>query len=77
MLRDGEWCSYGKENQWLSFDAPKVVHRGHCSDERCSAGRLASRMAQSVFFQSNKISFLRSVQSHPSGRLLYGEVMLR
>ena len=27
MLRDGEWCSYDKENQWLSFDALKVVHQ--------------------------------------------------
>ena len=27
MLRNGEWCSYDKENQWLSFDALKVVHQ--------------------------------------------------
>ena len=27
MLRNGTWHSYDKENQWLSFDALKVVHR--------------------------------------------------
>ena len=27
MLSDGEWCSYDKENQWLLFDALKVVHQ--------------------------------------------------
>ena len=27
MLRDGTWHSYDKENQWLSFDALKVVHQ--------------------------------------------------
>ena len=27
MLRDGAWSSYDKENQWLSFDALKVVHQ--------------------------------------------------
>ena len=27
MLRNGKWHSYDKENQWLSFDALKVVHR--------------------------------------------------
>ena len=26
MLRDGQWHSYDTENQWLSFDALKVVH---------------------------------------------------
>ena len=26
-LRDGTWHSYDKENQWLSFDALKVVHQ--------------------------------------------------
>ena len=27
MLRNGQWCSYDTENQWLSFDALKVVHK--------------------------------------------------
>ena len=27
MLRDGQWYSYDTENQWLSFDALKVVHK--------------------------------------------------
>ena len=27
MLRDGQWHSHDKENQWLSFDALKVVRR--------------------------------------------------
>ena len=27
LLRNGEWYSYDKENQWLSFDALKVVHK--------------------------------------------------
>ena len=27
MLRNSEWCSYDKENQWLSFDALRVVHQ--------------------------------------------------
>ena len=27
MLRDGKWLSYDKENQWMSFDALKVMHR--------------------------------------------------
>ena len=26
MLREGVWYSYDKDNQWLSFDALKVVH---------------------------------------------------
>ena len=27
MLRYGQWYSYDTENQWLSFDALKVVHQ--------------------------------------------------
>ena len=27
MLRYGKWHSYDAENQWLSFDALKFVHR--------------------------------------------------
>ena len=27
MLRNGTWHSYDTENQWLSFDALKVVHQ--------------------------------------------------
>ena len=27
MLRNGQWYSYDTENQWLSFDALKVVHK--------------------------------------------------
>ena len=27
MLRVEKWHSYDKENQWLSFDALKVVHQ--------------------------------------------------
>ena len=27
MMRDGQWYSYDTENQWLSFDALKVVHK--------------------------------------------------
>ena len=27
MLRNGQWHSYDTENQWLSFDALKVVHQ--------------------------------------------------
>ena len=27
MLRDGQWYSYDTENQWLWFDALKVVHK--------------------------------------------------
>ena len=27
MWRDGQWHSYDTENQWLSFDALKVIHR--------------------------------------------------
>ena len=26
-LRNGQWYSYDTENQWLSFDALKVVHK--------------------------------------------------
>ena len=37
MPRDGTWCSYDKEGQWLSFDALKVVHQvtAVTSGERC------------------------------------------
>ena len=27
MMRDGQWYSHDTENQWLSFDALKVVHK--------------------------------------------------
>ena len=27
MLREDMWYSYDKDNQWLSFDALKVVHK--------------------------------------------------
>ena len=27
MMRNGQWYSYDTENQWLSFDALKVVHK--------------------------------------------------
>ena len=38
MLREGVWYSYDKDNQWLSFDAMKVVHKVTevTSGARCS-----------------------------------------
>ena len=53
MLRDGEWCSYDKENQWLSFDALKVVQQvtAVTKGERfsitlCTPGKLERLTAQ-------------------------------
>ena len=35
MLRYGKWHSYDAENQWLSFDALKFVHRVQPVTEGC------------------------------------------
>ena len=53
MMRDGQWYSYDTENQWLSFDALKVVHKvtpvtqgARYSVTLCTPGKLDRLTAQ-------------------------------
>ena len=53
MMRDGQWHSYDTENQWLSFDALKVVHKvtqvtygARCSITLYTPGKLERLTAQ-------------------------------